>query len=224
MAASISSISTCRNRTIRESAKAGRNTTGRPGGAISLREADEPNMPPRDLILAARTLRKSPVFTATTVLTLALGIGASTAIFSVTNTVLLRPIPYRDPGRLVFATVDLKQRSVRDFPVSNADFFDLRSSANGFEDVAAVATSGPIVMVRDDGTPEQIRYVSVTPNMLRLLGGKIAFGRDFIEADGEPPPDAAAPGAAPPPRPPVVAVLSYEYFQRRYGGNTRSEE
>ena len=177
-------------------------------------------MPPRDLILAARTLRKSPVFTATTVLTLALGIGASTAIFSVTNTVLLRPIPYRDPGRLVFATVDLKQRSVRDFPVSNADFFDLRSSANGFEDVAAAGTSGPIVMARDDGTPEQIRYVSVTPNMLRLLGGKIAFGHDFIEADGEPPPDAAAPGAAPPPRPPVVAVLSYEYFQRRYGGNT----
>src|SRR5437016_809592 len=123
-------------------------------------------MPFRDLIHAAHTLRQSPAFAVTAVVTIALGIGASTAIFSVTNAVLLRPLSYRDPGRLVFATIDLKQRNVRDFPISNADFFDLRNGANTFEDIAAVGSSGPIVMPRDDGTPERIRYVTVTTNML----------------------------------------------------------
>ncbi|HEV3200093.1 MAG TPA: ABC transporter permease [Bryobacteraceae bacterium] len=175
-------------------------------------------MPFRDLIHAARSLRKSPAFAATAVLTIALGIGASTAIFSVTNAVLLRPLPYRDPSHLVFATVDLKQRNVRDFPISNADFFDLRGGANTLDDIAAVGTSGPIVMPRDDGTPERIRYAAVTSNMLRLLGARIAFGRDFEDADGQPPPNAG-PGAPAPQRPPTVAILSYEYFERRYGGN-----
>ena len=80
----------------------------------------------RDFILAARTLRKSPVFAVTAALTIALGIGASAAIFSVTNAVLLRPLPYHDPGRLVFALSDMRKRSVKDFPFSNADFMDLR--------------------------------------------------------------------------------------------------
>ena len=69
----------------------------------------------RDLIYAARTLRKSPVFTATVVVTLALGVGASTAVFSVANAVLLRPLPYRDPGRLVFVMEDLKGGTLKTF-------------------------------------------------------------------------------------------------------------
>src|ERR1700738_4630665 len=92
----------------------------------------------RDLAYAARTLRKSPVFAITAVVTLALGIGASTAIFSVTNAVLLRPLPYRDPHRLVLACDDMRKRDVKDFPFSNADFFDLRHGATSrFEDFAA---------------------------------------------------------------------------------------
>ncbi|HTS28211.1 MAG TPA: ABC transporter permease [Bryobacteraceae bacterium] len=175
---------------------------------------------PLELMHAIRALRKSPVFAVTAVLTIALGIGASTAIFSVTNAVLLRPLPYRDPDRLVYATVDLKQRNVRDFSLSNADFFDLRRSAGeAFEDLAAVASFGSAVMPRDDGTREQIRYVTVTTNMLRLLGVGIACGRDFTDADGEPPPDPV-PGGPPPPRPSAIAILSYEYFQRHFGGNT----
>ncbi|HLK69578.1 MAG TPA: ABC transporter permease [Bryobacteraceae bacterium] len=176
-------------------------------------------MPFDELLHAARVLRKSPVFAVTAVVTIALGIGASTAIFSVANAVLLRSLPYRDPGQLVYATVDLKQRNVRNFSVSNADFFDLRSAAGDtFEDLAAVADSGPTVVSRDDGTREQVRYAAVTPNMFRLLGAKIAIGRDFTDEDGQPVPEAV-PGVPAPPRPATVVALSYAFFQRRFGGN-----
>src|SRR5437879_9347328 len=95
----------------------------------------------KDLIYALRSLRKSPVFAVTAVVTIALGIGASTAIFSVTNTVLLRPLPYKNPERLVLACSDMKKRNVTDFPFSNADFLDLRTNAKTmFEDFAAVNT------------------------------------------------------------------------------------
>src|ERR1700692_4325444 len=95
----------------------------------------------RDFTYAARTLRKSPVFAATAIVTIALGIGASTAIFSVTNAVLLRPLPYRNPDRLAYAIADMRKRNVKDFFFSNADFLDMRNgSASVFEDVAAVST------------------------------------------------------------------------------------
>ena len=76
----------------------------------------------RDFAYAVRTLRKSPVFAMAAIATIALGIGASTAIFSVTEAVLLRPLPYRDPDRLLFAISDMSKRAVKDFPLSNADF------------------------------------------------------------------------------------------------------
>src|SRR5207248_7113376 len=83
----------------------------------------------KDFAYAFRTLRKSPIFTITVVITIALAIGASTAIFSVTNGVLLRRLPYRDPERLVLVRGDLQKRNVKDFPLSNADFLDLRNGA-----------------------------------------------------------------------------------------------
>src|SRR5580658_1201147 len=175
----------------------------------------------QNLVIAIRVLRKSPLFTLTAVVTIALGLGASTAIFSVTNGVLMRPLPYKDPDRLVIAGADLRQRHVRDLPFSNAEYIDLRDgTANVFEDLAGVFTFRNVIP-REDGTPEQIRGAIVTTNFFRLLGGRIAFGRDFNPEDGIPQPPAPPPGA-PPARPPVprVAILSYEYFQRRFGGNT----
>jgi len=85
-----------------------------------------------DLAVAFRVLRKSPIFTLTAVLTIALGVGASTAIFSVTNAVLLRPLPYRDPDRLTVVCGDLRKRNVRDFLFSNANFIDLREGTKSF--------------------------------------------------------------------------------------------
>ncbi|HTT61060.1 MAG TPA: ABC transporter permease, partial [Bryobacteraceae bacterium] len=175
-----------------------------------------------DLTYAFRTLRKSPVFAVTAVVTIALGIGASTAIFSVTNAVLLRSLPYKQPERLVLACNDMRRRNVKDFPFSNADFLDLRNGAHSaFEDLGAVNTGrGPVG--RADGTLEQVRFAGVSTNFFRLMGAAIAFGRDFQDSDGLPQPAlpqaGAAPGA-PPQRLPVFAILSHEYFERRFGGD-----
>jgi putative ABC transport system permease protein len=179
-------------------------------------------MPLRDLAFAGRTLRKSPIFALTAALTIALGIGASTAIFSVTNAVLLRPLPYHDPDRLVIASSDMRNRNVRDFPFSNEDFIDLRDgSKDAFQDMAGVFTFRN-VLLKEDGTPEQVRSAVVTTNFFRLLRAKIVLGRDFSNADGLPQPNPPPPGAAPAaaaPRLPTIAIISYEYFQRRYGSN-----
>src|ERR1035437_10321676 len=95
----------------------------------------------KDFAYAARTLHSSPAFAAAAVLTLALGIGASTAIFSVADAVLLRPLPYKDPARLVYACNDLKTRNVSDHLWSSPNYIDLRDHASeSLEDVAALHT------------------------------------------------------------------------------------
>src|SRR5581483_9855543 len=178
----------------------------------------------QDLRYGARMLLRNPGFTAVTVITLALGIGANTAIFSVVNAVLLRPLPYSNPDRLVLVSADMRKRNVTDWLFSNTDYFDLRDrSKTTLEDLAAVNT-GRRILPREDGTPEQVRVAAVTPNFFRLLGAKITAGRDFAEADGQPQPPqpqtSGAPGAQAQPPLPTIAILSYEYWQRRYGGNT----
>jgi predicted permease len=178
-----------------------------------------------DFSYALRTLRKSPVFTITVVVTIALAIGASTAIFSVTNGVLLRKLPYKDPERLVLVRGDLQKRNVKDFPLSNADYLDLRNGAkHSFEDFAAVQT-GRFTLPGLDGTPERIRVAAVSTNFFRMMGGSIIAGRDFQDTDGTPqaaPPAAPAgnaPAANAPPPLPTYVILSNEYFQQRFGGD-----
>jgi putative ABC transport system permease protein len=177
----------------------------------------------RDFVLAVRTLRKTPVFTAAAILTIALGIGASSAIFSVANAVLLRQLPYKDPGKLVFVISDLRKRNVKDFPLSNVDFLDLRKgSAEVFEEVGSVLTFRNTVP-REDGSSELVKSALVTTNFFRLMGGKIAAGRDFIDSDGTPqpvPPPGAAPAGQQQPQLPGIVILSYDYWQRRFGGKS----
>jgi len=179
-------------------------------------------MPLRDLAFAGRTLRKSPVFALTAALTIALGVGASTAIFSVTNAVLLRPLPYKNPDQLVIIPTDMRNRGVKDFPFSNANFIDLREATkNEFQGLAGVFTF-PFTLTSDDGTPERVNMGFVTTNYFQLVGANIAIGRDFSDDDGQPQPPPPAPGtqlATPPQRLPLIAVIRYEYFQRRFGSN-----
>src|SRR5580704_16708070 len=169
-----------------------------------------------DLRYAARTLVKSRGFALTAILTLALGIGASTAIFSVTDAVLLKPLPYRNADRLTLVLWQYGQGNSSNFLYSNADFFDLREGTHElFEDIGGVASLRAFVP-RADGTTEQVGKALVTSNFFRLMGARIAVGRDFSDTDAVPQPTDPAvlipPGSA--------AILSYEYWQRRYGGNS----
>ena len=181
----------------------------------------------KDLGFAARTLRKSPAFAVTAILTLALGIGASTAIYSVVNAVLLQPLPYKEPERLALVWGDMRNRNVKDFPFPPGDFRDLREQGNLFDGFAAVTTFRQ-PLTGDASEPEQVRTAGATTNLFSLLGAKIFVGRDFVDADGAPPPRPPAPPATgapaaaqlPPPTPlPAVVILSHEFWQRRYGSD-----
>src|SRR5262249_27218814 len=171
----------------------------------------------KDLGCVARALRRSPVFTAAAALTIALGIGASTAIFSVANAVLLRPLPYREPDRLalVYRSNPAGPLGNRNFYYSNAEYFDLHDeTAPLFDEMGGVCLFRAFVPLAD-GSMEQIAKGLVTPNFFRLMGARIAVGRDFTDADAMPQP-ANADVLIPPGS---VAILSHEYWQRRYGGD-----
>jgi len=183
----------------------------------------------RDVTYAWRTLRSNPAFSLTAIITLALGIGASTAIFSVVNAVLLRPLPYGDAGRLTLIWGDMVKRDVKDFPFPPGDLPDLRQQGTLFQEMAGVATFRQ-PLVGDGGEPEQVNVAGVTENIFTVLRARILLGRNFNESDATPLPDPpqAAPGAPPPApvvgpdgQPPLVAswILSYGFWQRRYGGD-----
>ncbi len=188
----------------------------------------------RDVLFAFRSLKRQPAFAITAVLTIALGIGATSAIFSVVNAVLLRPLPYNNASRLGTVWSDLRNRNVVDFPLPPGDFFDLRKDTTLFEGFAAITSFRPTVGGDGQGEAEQVSGGAVTTNFFSLLGHRIQIGRDFVEEDGTPQPPApqatpptgatgapaaAAPAAPPPPPLPNVAIISYEFWQRRFGGN-----
>jgi putative ABC transport system permease protein len=178
-----------------------------------------------DVAYAARTFIKKPGFALTAIVTLALGIGATSAIFSVVNAVLLRPLPYDDPSRLVHVWEDMRNRNVTDFPWPPGDFADLRQQSTVFDGVAALTTGRQVIVNEGgQGDAEQVRRGSATPNLFRLLGARIALGRDFTDDEGTPPPPQPPPvaGAPAPPQaapPPPRTIVSHEFWQRRFGGN-----
>jgi putative ABC transport system permease protein len=155
----------------------------------------------QDLRFGIRTLRKNPGFTAIAVLTLALGIGANTAIFSVVNGVLLRPLPFRDPSRLVL----IAEKSP--FPVistSRENYLDWRDQSHSFE--AMEATRGSSITLTGAGEPERLNVRMATAGLFPMLGVNAQVGRTFLAEE-----DRA--GGTP------VALLSYGLWQRRFGGS-----
>ena len=181
----------------------------------------------KDVAYAARGLRKNIGFASVATITIALGIAACAAIFSVVNAVLLRPLPYVDAQRLVLVWGELRARNVQDWPFSPPDFRDLRQqAADSFEDLAGMVPAGRVTMADAGGEPEQIRVGGATPNLFKVLGARIEVGRDFVDADATPQPAAAPPGApAPPaagpagPRLPAIAIISHAFWMRRFGGD-----
>ncbi|HEV3469193.1 MAG TPA: ABC transporter permease [Pyrinomonadaceae bacterium] len=152
---------------------------------------------------ALRTLVKSPGFTAVAVLALALGIGANTAIFSVINSVLLRPLPYREPDRLVFVMENFQQQ---DSAVSFPNFADWREQNRVFEELAASRLTS--FNLTGAGEAERLQGRMVTANFFEALGVEPAAGRDFT-------PEEDRPGGE------AVAVLSHGFWQRRLGGDPK---
>jgi predicted permease len=175
----------------------------------------------RDTRYALRQLLNHRVFAVTVIATIALGMGATMGVFSVVHSVLLRSLPYKNPGRLVVAYGDMRRRSASDLMMSSPDFQDLRNRANTlFEGFAGVYTYSDL-LPQSDGTEEQVHFANVTTNLFQLLGGRIVLGRDFTEADGQPQDhstEAGKPGNGDG-NLPTAAILSYEYWQRHYGKN-----
>jgi len=155
----------------------------------------------QDLRYGVRTLAKSPGFTAVAVLSLALGIGATTAIFSVVNAVLLRPLPFKDPARVVEVAETIRPKYLR-FAVAPANFFDWKAQNHVFEDVAAI--KGLTVTLTGVGDAEKIRAQRVSASFFRILGVEPILGRTFL-------PEEDRPGGA------QVVVVSEALWKRRFG-------
>ena len=151
-----------------------------------------------DLRYAFRMIIKHRVFTCVAVLTLGLGIGANTAIFSVINAVVLRPLPYRDPQQLVTILHEGAK------PVAPANYFDLAAQNISFETVAAAQWWEPNLAGVDQ--PEHLRGLQLTGRMFQLLGVSPVVGRTFNPAEDQPGHER-------------VVVLSYSLWQRRFGGD-----
>ena len=164
-----------------------------------------------------RAIRRHAGFALTVILTLGLGIGASTAIFSVVNAVLLRPLPYADADRLALVWGDMRARKVNDFPFAPAAFRDLRNANTAFQDLAAITPFIGALTVEGE-EPEQVRALGVTQNLLPLLGVRVVRGRGFTDVDAMP--AAPVPGNAAPPALPGMLILNYDYWMRRFGGDT----
>jgi putative ABC transport system permease protein len=148
-------------------------------------------------------LLKRPGFTAVAVVTLALGIGANTAIFSVVNAVLLRPLPFKNPGQLVWIWSTRTDRDKAFFSIPN--FTDTRDENQTLEELAAYANWG--ANLTEGGEAERLQGVRLTPNALQMLGVEAALGRTLLPDDG-------ATGAG------RVVVLSHGLWQRRFGADS----
>ena len=156
----------------------------------------------QDLQYGLRMLFKHPGVTAIAVLTLALGIGANTAIFSVVNAVLLNPLPYREPDRVVSLWENVPTHGR--WRVAPANFFDWKKQNTVFQDVAAFGANS--LTLTGDGEPEQLTGARVSAGYFAVVGVDPILGRAFVPEEHEPGKEQAV-------------ILSHSFWQRRYGGD-----
>src|SRR5579864_4311250 len=140
----------------------------------------------RNVHCSARSLAKSPGFTLAAVLTLALGIGANTAVFRVVDAVVLRPLPYRESAKLVIVWDQLLKLGLDQFPVTFANYDDYRRANRVFEDVAAFHASDVNLEGSADAIPERLQAMAVSANLFPLLEVRPALGQPFLPEQNEP--------------------------------------
>ena len=174
------------------------------------RRADMWHAVMQDVRYAARALRRSPAFTLIAVLTLALGIGANTAIFSVVNGVLLRPLPYPEPERLVRLFTAFRGNGVERYSVSQPEFMDYKGLTQVLENAAAytgagLTLTGGCASQTSPCEPERVRGIAATRDLFPVLGITPARGRNFEGDEGRQ-------GREP------VVIVTHEFWQNRFGG------
>jgi putative ABC transport system permease protein len=158
----------------------------------------------RDVRPALRMLRKRPIFGLVSVATLAIGIGACTMIFSVVYAILLRPLPYSDPERLVRVYASNREQSLEGAGLAHGDFLDARRQLTTVSELSAATTRNANLTGGEE--PEAVPIAVVSPGLFQLLGIPAAQGRTLLPSDEEP-------GQA------LAAVLSHKFWQRRFGGD-----
>ena len=164
----------------------------------------------RDARFAFRALRKSPGFTLTAVLTLALGIGAVTSVFSVVEAVLLKPFAFRDPQRLVVLREAVEDETSRSaIPNNYRHVLRLKNTATTLEDVAIFGQHGSSVSP-DGEHPRVMGTIMATPNLFALLGVQPVLGRGFVESDADKTSNS-------------VVMLSYSGWQSLFAGRSQSD-
>jgi putative ABC transport system permease protein len=157
-----------------------------------------------DFRYALRMLRKTPLFTAAVVLTVALGIGATTAIFTVVNAVILQPLPYANPDRLVWVAERNDRLNLPTFAASTLNYLSWKEQSRSFDALGAIGFAS--FNLTGTGEPEQLTGGTLSPSVLPILGMQPVVGRGFH--DGE-----DAPGASP------VVIISENLWRRRFGAD-----
>jgi len=165
----------------------------------------------RDLRISVRTLLRSPGFSIIAVLVMALCIGAATSLFTVVRSVLLRPLPFRDPGQLVmvyehFRDPSMNAQGFNYNPVAPADYYDWREKTHGFADMAAARYWQFNLTGQRGELPEMVNALAGTWNLFPLLGVRPALGRNFLESEDR------TDGTA--------VMLTWSLFERRFGGDS----
>jgi hypothetical protein len=160
----------------------------------------------QDLRYSLRAMRKNPAFAVAALLTVGLGIGGNTAIFTVIRSVLLQPLNYGEPDRLVYLSADNQRRDQQDLPFTEIRLEEMRSSARSFSGIGAFLGSAEDVTLSGAGEPEALKAARVSGNFLKVLAVQPRLGRSFL-------PEEDTPRGSP------VAMISARLWQRRFGSD-----